>query len=223
MHGHGRTLQPLSPSDLNERATNWAFIVGGVTTAAIGFLVGAAEGSAATAVLSASVGGIVSGAFLKTQLTSSPHARRPAARSRAPFGSTEQLAGAKLKLSASRATHARVLSDKQDLRRRLMSLRAKMEEVALPAYRPRIASIDMALDTIDKQMAIHARLRDGYDKSIAMIDIELESGVAAEQMPEDISATILASVRELQALEASQAELARQLEANVEVEQLLRR
>ena len=209
----------------DDRATNWALMFGGVTTAAIAFVVGMTDGDATTAVLSASLGGIASGTVLRNVMTPSsaePRKRRRI-KHRAMYASTEQLKAARQKLTASRVYHVKMLKDKHDLRRRLVALRDKMEAVALPAYRPRIASIDTALVTIDKQIAIATRLRDGYDKSITMIEIELESGAAADHMNEDISAMIAESVRELRTIEASQAELARQLEANVEVELLLRR
>lgn len=223
MSAAARTSESFTADDSSEKATNWAFTVGALTSAAIGFAVGANDGSPATAVFSASFGGILSGALIRTGLAPSacPQPRRPR-RIRGPYGSVEQLVAAKTRFTLSRAVVGKGLKDKQDLRRRLMSLRTKMEDVALPQYRPRIASIDMALVTIDKQIAMGTRLRDGYDKSITMIEIELESGVAADQMHEDISAAIFEAMRELKALEASQAELALQLEANVEVEQLLR-
>lgn len=224
MHGRAQTydsLPAIAPAP-HERATNMALAAGGITTAVIAFYVGVTDGGVQNAVVFASLGGLLTGLLIKSHLTPAPRARARAPRGRGAFASTEKLKAARLKLITSRASHARVVKEKHELRRRLVNLSAKMEQVALPLYAPRIASIAAALATLDKQIAIAARLRDGYEKSITMIEIELESGAAADRMHEDITPMLMSAVRELKALEASQAELARQLSANVEVELLLR-
>lgn len=196
---------------------------GAVAVVAIAFMMGANGGDAPTSVLSAMLGGIAMTVFLGGVR----NVRAPASGRRIDlprrYASRRQLRDAREKLTASRAYHVTMLHEKGALRRRLVALRDKMVAVALPAYRHRIESIDVALGTIDKQIAIASRLREGYDKSITMIEIELESGAAAHHMHENISAMIAESIHELDAIEESQAELARQLEANVEVELLLRR
>jgi hypothetical protein len=193
---------------------------GAITVVAIAFVMGATGGDAPTSVLAAMLGGIATSVVVRG-VTPAPAQRRVGRPRR--YGSAKELREAREKLTASRAYHLTMLHEKGALRRRLVALRDKMEAVALPAYRHRIASVDVALATIDKQMAIASQLREGYDKSITMIEIELESGDAAHHMHEDISALIAESIHELRTIEESQAELARQLEANVEVELLLRR
>lgn len=202
-----------------ERGSGWPLMFGAITVVAIAFVMGAAGEDAPTSVLSAMLTGVATGVVIRG-VTSPSSPRRVRHR---PLASPEGLAAAREKFATSRAYHVTMLHEKRALRRRLVALRDKMEIVALPAYGPRIESIDVALGTIDKQIGIATRLRDGYDKSIAMIEIELESGAAAHHMREDVGAMIAESMRELRAIEESQEELARQLEANVEVELLLRR
>ena len=198
-------------------------VLGALAVVAIAFLMGASGGDAPTSVLSATLVGVATMTLLGgVRAPAGKRRLRPSLASRA-FSTPKQLRDAREKLSASRGYHVNMLQEKRSLRARLVALREKMEAVALPAYRTRIASIDVALGTIDKQMEIATRLRDGYDKSITMIDIELESGAAAHHMHEDVSALIAESMRELRMIAESQEELARQLEANVEVELLLRR
>jgi len=55
-----------------------------------------------------------------------------------------------------------------------------------------------------------------------MIEIELETGEAADELEADIAPVLLAKLEELKELEARQADLVRELAANAEVEQLLR-
>jgi hypothetical protein len=201
-------------------------MVGAIAVVAIAFMMGATGGDATTSVASAMLGGIATSIVLRGVMSPSAPATSSASRrveQPRRYTTAKQLREAREKLTASRAYHVTMLHEKGALRRRLVALRDKMEVVALPAYRHRIASIDVALGTIDKQMSIAAQLREGYDKSITMIEIELESGAAAHHMHEDISALIAESIHELRTIEESQAELARQLEANVEVELLLRR
>lgn len=119
---------------------------------------------------------------------------------------------------------ARVAADREDkarLRDRLRALREKMREVALPAYEARIASLDRAVATLDEQIALDDRLHDGYDRSVKILEIELESGAAADAMSGDVAAAMQDRLAELRALEEQHAELGRQLEANAEVERLL--
>jgi hypothetical protein len=206
----------------SDRATTWAFAAGGLTTAAIGFYLGMVDGSAPGAVLLASSGGITAGLLFKRGLAPS-RPRRPALRPpRGPFATTDQLRAARLELLAARNGHAQHLKEKSELRQRLLTLRAKMRALGLAAYQPRIETLGHALRTLERQVEVITRLRGGYDRSIAMIDIELESGVAVSELDDEVAATMVAAMHELKELEASQAELARQLEANVEVELLLR-
>lgn len=107
-------------------------------------------------------------------------------------------------------------------RERLRSLGKKMLDVGLAAYKPRFAAIDRGLATLDRQKAIDVSLRDGYLLALKMIEIELETGEATEQLEADVAPVLLQKLDELKELEERQAELVRELQANLEVEQLLR-
>jgi hypothetical protein len=108
------------------------------------------------------------------------------------------------------------------LRARLVALQEKMRAVNLPAYVPRIEAIGSALRTLDEQIALDDRLLAEYDRTIKIVEIEHETASAGMAMSDDVSAVLLAQREELRTIEETQAELARQLSANVEVEQLLR-
>ena len=114
------------------------------------------------------------------------------------------------------------LAKNEARRQRLLGLGAKMLDVGLDVYKPRFAAIDRALATLAKQRAVEDDLREGYERVLKMLDIELEAGAATDQVDDDVAATLLAKIDELQALEERQADLIRELSANAEVEQLLR-
>lgn len=219
---HGRSSDQMAGVASNDSGATWAMTVGAMTTITIAFLMGFFERGVGTALVSASIGGIAAGVWLKRQMSPVVSVRYLTSETRAAFLSADQLLKARETLVQSRNGYASALKSKQDLRRRLTSLRDRMRALALPAYAPRIISINAGLVTLDKQIAMDTRLRDGYDKSTKMIEIELEAGAAADHMNEDVSIAIAEAMHELQELEASQAELGRQLEANIEVEQLLR-
>ncbi len=129
----------------------------------------------------------------------------------------------KLRLEEARARVAADIADRERLRNRLVDLQRKMLEVGLDAYKPRLASIDVALAALDSQMTLDRHLCDGYDRNIKMIEIEQESTSTADQVfSDDLTPLVVEKLEELKALEAKQADLARELEANVEIEQLLR-
>jgi hypothetical protein len=191
-------------------------------TGTVAFLMGYFESDVGPALISASIAGIVTLIVLKWWAPRVP-VRYLTAERRAALVTTQELESARDKLMLSRNGHSTARRRKLDLRARLVALRGKMRALALPAYAPRIASIDAALLMLDRQIDMDRRLCAGYDRSIGMIDVELEAGAAADQMTDDIAHAIDEAMRELRALEASQAELERQLAANIEVEQLLRR
>ena len=191
-------------------------------TCTIAFVFGALERPVEAALVAASLGGLACGLLLKRRLSPSVPVRYFSTDSRAAFATTQRLSAAKGGLMQARNGHAAALKTKLSLRRRLMGLRAKMIDLALSAYATRITSIDSGVAMLDRQIEMDQLLCEGYDRSIKMIEVELESGAAADQMHEDVSAALAADMSELRTLEASQAELERQLEANVEVELLLR-
>lgn len=191
-------------------------------TITIAFVLGVLGGPVGAALVSASLGGLACGLLLKRRMSPTVPVRYHSRDSRAAFLATERLGAAKAGLMASRNGHAAALRSKLALRQRLLGLRGKMIELGLPAYTARIATMDSGLAMLDRQIEMDRLLCDGYDRSIKMIEIELEAGPATDQMNADVSAALEDSMEELRALEASQAELARLLEANVEVELLLR-
>jgi hypothetical protein len=114
------------------------------------------------------------------------------------------------------------MSQNEARRQRLVSLGNKMLDVGLDVYKPRFAAIDRALATLEKQRRVDVALREGYERVLKMLDIELEAGAATDQFDSDVTETLLAKLDELRVLEERQADLIRELRANLEVEQLLR-
>ncbi len=74
---------------------------------------------------------------------------------------------------------------------------------------------------LDAQLELETRLRDRYARSIQMLEIELEAGAAAAALDAAEPPHIAATLSEMRELEDQQAELARQIAANAEVEALL--
>lgn len=216
-----RHSEPVRAAE--QKATGWALAAGAAITITIAFVVGAFDGPIEAALVSASLGGLASGFLLKRRMSPTVPVRYYSADTRSAFATTQRLTAAKGGLMSSRNGHSAALKNKEGLRRRMVGLRARMEDLALPAYAPRIASIDSGMAMLDRQIEMDRLLCDGYDRSIKMIEIELEAGPAADQMNADVSDALLAAMDELRQLESSQEELARLLEANVEVERLLRR
>jgi len=115
------------------------------------------------------------------------------------------------------------LHDKSASISRLRELQAKMRSVGLQAYESRIATMDRAVATLGSQVALDERLLAAYARNIAMIEIEYETGdAAASTLASDLGEEMAAKFDELRLLEAEHAELSRELEANDEVEKLLR-
>lgn len=141
---------------------------------------------------------------------------------RARLTTTQQMLARKLELEDARARIVQGMESRAELRGRLESLRGKMERLALDVYAPRIASMTKGVAAIDEQMALDARLRDAYERSISMLEIELEAGAAVNAMEGMDAPHIAATFAEMRELEEQQRELTRQVEANAEVEGLLR-
>lgn len=190
-------------------------LVSAMTVAgAVAFFLAASDSSTPVALAIAGGGGLLSGLVMQR------HRRRPD--DRLTFRTPDQLVQARQRLVAARAVHATTLRERQGVRRRLNDLLVRMRQAGLTAYSTRVATIERGLVTLDRQIAVIARLRDGYDRNLRMIDIELEAGHAADLLDEDIGSAIGDAMYELRLLEESEADLARQLEANDEVEGLLR-
>jgi hypothetical protein len=132
------------------------------------------------------------------------------------------LVSEKLNLEEQRARVTRRLLERERTVERLVSLRRKMTEIGLPLYEHRIAMINQVLEMLDTQMALDLKLRDGYERGIKMIDIELDASAAAEHIEMDVTSRLAAAVEELHEIEETHAELARQVSASAEVEELLK-
>jgi hypothetical protein len=141
---------------------------------------------------------------------------------KARLTSTQRMIAEKLELEEARARVVQGIESRAELRERLVSLRTKMERLGLDVYAPRIAAMNAGIAAIDQQVALEARLRDMYERSIAMLEIELESGAAVDAMDGLEAPHIAATFVELRDLEEQQRELGRQIAANAEVEGLLR-
>lgn len=126
-------------------------------------------------------------------------------------------------LAEQRASIVADREEKLELRERLVALQQKMREVDLPAYAPRIATLERAVAAVNEQVALDERLRDGYDRSIKILEIEHESGATAERLSADVNATVQGKLEELRLLEEQHAELGRLLAANAELERFLER
>ena len=114
------------------------------------------------------------------------------------------------------------IEGRRAMRQRLESLRTRMVALRLDAYADRIVTIDHALTALDEQLAVDTRLAAEYERTVQILDIEYESSVATESLPE-VSATIMdARLSELREIEELRAETTRRLAANAEVETLLR-
>lgn len=82
--------------------------------------------------------------------------------------------------------------------------------------------MDRAVATLRAQVALDERLLAAYARNISIIEIEYESGDAATAIAPDISEEMSLKFEELRQLEEQHADLSRELEANDEVERLLR-
>jgi len=120
---------------------------------------------------------------------------------------------------------ARIEDDRRDKTAtiaRLKELQAKMRSVGLAAYQARIETMDRAIATLNDQVALDERLLAAYARNISIVEIEYETGTATTALPSDLGEEMSLKFDELRTLEAQHAELSRELEANEEVERLLK-
>ncbi|HXT15656.1 MAG TPA: hypothetical protein VN706_08500 [Gemmatimonadaceae bacterium] len=141
---------------------------------------------------------------------------------RARLTAVQQMLAEKLELEESLARIGQGMDSRAELRAKLVSLRTKMQRLGLEVYAPRIASMTAGIAAIDQQLELEARLRDAYERSIAMLEIELEAGAAVDAMEGMDAPHIAATFAEMRELEEQQKELTQQITANAEVEGLLR-
>lgn len=149
----------------------------------------------------------------------SPRAKLAAAE-RHRLASVQSLLERKRALEEQRNAIARDTELRSITATRLLDLKRKMESVGLDAYQPRIALIERALAGMEEQLSLDRQLSDSYARAITMLEIEYESGFAAE-LDLDPGEEVVARLDELRQLQERHAELARELSANAEVERLL--
>ena len=112
--------------------------------------------------------------------------------------------------------------DKLALVARLTELQRKMRAVALVSYEPRIAAVGSALAALDAQLALDRQLMACYERSIMMVDIEYETGVASGALDRHAGDEVSEKLEELRKLEERHAHMTRELEAHGEIARLLK-
>jgi hypothetical protein len=140
----------------------------------------------------------------------------------AKLGQAQDLLARKRELVAKAARHRTERAEKTKTMERLRALRAKMASVGEELYGSRMAQVDRALAVLDKQRALEDRLVAEYERTIKIIEIEYETGQAANALPSDLLETTLGKLDELESVEHENRELQLQLEANEEVARVLR-
>lgn len=203
----------------DEKATKKAWLFAGGIGATTGVLVTALAG---IGLLGFGVGALTFvGAGFALGHTFMPRVKI-SADEQARLTATQRMIAEKLELEEARSRVVQGIESRAELRERLVSLRTKMERLGLDVYAPRIAAMTAGVAAIDQQVALEAKLRDMYERSIAMLEIELEAGAAVNAMEPLEAPHIAATFAELRDLEEQQRELGRQIAANAEVEGLLR-
>jgi hypothetical protein len=112
--------------------------------------------------------------------------------------------------------------DKLTVIARLTELQRKMRAVALASYEPRIEAVGSALAALDAQLALDRQLIACYERSIMMVDIEYETGIASGALDRHAGAEMVEKLEELRELEERHAHMTRDLEANGEIARLLK-
>jgi len=111
-------------------------------------------------------------------------------------------------------------AERERLRARLTGLREKMAAVGRELYGARMDTVDRALKLLARQQALDDRLRAEYRRAITVLEIEHETARATDALASDVLTTTLAKLDELRAVEAENAALRDELQANDEVTRL---
>ncbi|MEZ4267482.1 MAG: hypothetical protein R3F39_13975 [Myxococcota bacterium] len=138
------------------------------------------------------------------------------------LGQAQDLLGRKRELAAKMAQHQADHADKTKTMQRLRALREKMASVGEELYGSRMVQVDRALAVLDKQRGLENRLVAEYERAIKIIEIEYETGQAANALPSELLESTLGKLDELESVERENRELQLQLEANEEVTRALR-
>lgn len=141
---------------------------------------------------------------------------------KAELESRQTLMGKKRQLQLQRTRIEADAASKGTTLERLAELQRKMRAVGLESYKGRSEAIDVAKGTLTAQLDLNRKLLVAYDRAVTMIDIEYETGLAVTALDTDVSSAMSVQFEELEQMESQHSELTRELEANAEVELLLR-
>ncbi len=121
-----------------------------------------------------------------------------------------------------RADVVAAIDRRGESQQRLLALRTRMAAVGGEVYAARIAAVDGALRMLGDQRAVDERLVRAYDRSLDIIGIEYDATATVDALALDDGSVLAERMAELREVEAHHAQLTRELEANAEVEKLLR-
>ena len=88
-------------------------------------------------------------------------------------------------------------------------------------YETRLATIDRAMALLDGKLDLDRQLISRYDSTITMVEIELESGELAADVPAEVAEMLEIRKAELRILTERSDDYKLQLSANEEVERVL--
>jgi|GEM_PF-6068057 len=212
------TGERFSLGSISGKARRWASLGSGVVATSVA-VVAIAAGASEAVVIGVPLFALVSSWLGLTRYLSPVQTLSPGVR--AGLGVQQGLLGRKQVMQSHKR---RIDADghaKLALIARLTELQRKMRSVALPSYEPRIDAIGSALAALDAQLALDRQLSACYERSIMMVDIEYESGVARGALDTDAGEEMTEKFDELRALEERHAHMTRELEANGEIARLL--
>lgn len=134
----------------------------------------------------------------------------------------QKLLGEKVELQQRLAELQQKYSTNQARVYQLISLNQKMLDVGADLYAKRIEKISRAIALLEPQLTQEQHLIDQYTRTIKMVEIELETSQAVEQLPEaeDFMSMIFVQLNELRTIDQKNQQLRSQVEADEEVRSL---
>jgi hypothetical protein len=124
---------------------------------------------------------------------------------------------------ASRAEESRVfVLQQQRLLEEIGDLQHMMRDVDPELYRERIERLEAAQRLLEKQIRIERELAEEYEKARRILEVEMETERLVGRLEQEVVERITERLAELDATREANRELRFQLEANEEVERLLR-
>jgi hypothetical protein len=201
------------------KAHGAAVVVGCVVSFGLLVVVWFVAGSFVAAILVAAIGGGTSYALYVKFNT--PRQELTGARAE-EIEQRQGLLAQKQQLLLAMAPSARDFERHGTLAQALLDLREKMLSVGEEMYRSRIEALEAALTILEEQVGLDRQLMEGYAQAIKIVEIEIESGNAAEALPATVANALAAKAEELDAIRKRNEELETNLLANEEVEQALK-